>query len=179
MPRRHIALALPRRPCRHLWGVNFLAIHASLEQFPAIPPCVAHPLRDHRGANARTGYPNRPSRGGWLIGYGLGFGTVQFAFLYLGMAAGFPTGLSSLVLQASAPFTMILGAALLRERLTRRRVIGVSVATVGLVVVGLSYGESAPVLPFLLVLLGALGWAGATSRADSHRLPTPCTSCCG
>ena len=65
------------------------------------------------------------------------------------------------------------------EHLTRRRVIGVSVATVGLVVVGLSYGESAPVLPFLLVLLGALGWAGATSRAALHRLPTPCTSCCG
>ena len=43
--------------------------------------------------------PQVPLR--WLIGIGLGIGHVQFAFLYLGMAAGMPSGLASLVLQAS------------------------------------------------------------------------------
>ena len=33
----------------------------------------------------------------FLPGYGLGFGVVQFTFLYAGMAAGMPTGLASLV----------------------------------------------------------------------------------
>ena len=53
--------------------------------------------------------PRVPVRG--LIGYEIGFGVLQFAFLYLAMDVGMPTGLASLVLQASAPFTVLLGAA--------------------------------------------------------------------
>lgn len=168
MKPRHLALALL---VAVLWGVNFLAIHESLAQFPpfllvairfaliAIPTLVL--------------VPRPPVAWRWLIGYGLGFGTIQFAFLYWGMDAGFPTGLSSLVLQASAPFTVVLGAALLRERLGARRAIGVAVATVGLIVVGLSYGETAPILPFLLVLLGALGWAGGNLASRLAKAPNP------
>lgn len=140
-----------------LWGLNFLAIHYSLEHFPplflvglrflvlAIPALLLVPR------------PDVPAR--WLIGYGLGFGTLQFAGLYLGMAAGFPTGLASLVLQASAPFTVVLGVLLIGERLTPRRAVGVSVAVAGLALVGFSRGGSTSWLPFLLVVLGAFGWA--------------------
>lgn len=153
-------------PCRHralavlvavLWGLNFLAIRASLDQFPpiflvglrflilAIPTLLLIPR------------PDVPLR--WLLGYGLGFGTLQFFGLYLGMEAGFPTGLASLVLQASAPFTVVLGALLLREELTSRRIVGVAVAVLGLSVVGISRGGATSWLPFFLVLLGAFGWA--------------------
>src|SRR5690606_30712411 len=74
--------------------------------------------------------PRVPVR--WLIGTGLGLGLLQFTFLYVGMAAGMPSGLASLVLQASAPFTVIIAAVALRERLSRRQVIGVLVAVAGL-----------------------------------------------
>ncbi|WP_062295535.1 EamA family transporter [Demequina maris] len=168
MPLRHTALAVL---VAVLWGLNFLAIHASLTHFPplflvalrfaiiAIPTVLLVPR------------PQVPAR--WLIGYGLGFGTLQFLFLYLGMNAGFPTGLASLVLQASAPFTVVLGAVLLRERLGVRAIAGVAVATAGLAVVGLSYGTSAPAGPFLLVLLGALGWALGNLASRQARAPRP------
>ncbi|MFP5359970.1 MAG: EamA family transporter [Actinomycetes bacterium] len=166
MPARHAALAVL---VAVLWGVNFLAIHASLAQFPplflvalrfaliAVPTMLLVPR------------PRVPVR--WLLLYGLGFGTLQFLFLYLGMAAGFPTGLASLVLQASAPFTVVLGAVFLREGWGAARLVGVAVATAGLAVVGLSYGATAPFAPFALVLLGALGWslgnlASRQARAD-------------
>ncbi|MGQ7787336.1 EamA family transporter [Nesterenkonia sp. K-15-9-6] len=154
MPIRHVALALA---VAVLWGLNFLAIHLSLEQFPplflvalrfallAIPTLVLVPR------------PDVPLR--WLIGYGLGFGTLQFFGLYLGMAAGFPAGLASLVLQSSAPFTVLLGALLLRERLSGRRMTGVAVAVAGLGVVGLARGGLDGWVPFLLVVLGGFGWA--------------------
>jgi O-acetylserine/cysteine efflux transporter len=168
MPSRHIALALL---VAFLWGVNFLAIHASLTQFP---PLLLVAIRFTLIAvPTLVLVPRPPVEWRWLIGYGLGFGTVQFTFLYAGMDAGFPTGLSSLVLQASAPFTVVLGALLLRERLSARRVVGVAVATVGLLVVGLSYGESAPILPFLLVLLGAMGWAGGNLASRLAQAPNP------
>ncbi len=154
-----------------LWGVNFLAIHASLEQFPpfllvalrfaliAVPTVLLVP---------RPAVPLR-----WLVGYGLGFGVAQFTFLYWGMSAGMPTGLSSLVLQASAPFTLVLGAALLRERVGRRQWMGIVIAVAGMVLVGVSRAQAATLLPFLLVLLGGLGWAFGNLASRLAKPPNP------
>lgn len=140
-----------------LWGLNFIAIAASLEQFPplflvalrfaliAVPTLVLVP------------WPGVPVR--WLLLYGTGFGILQFLSLYSGMAAGMPAGLASLVLQSSAPFTVVLGAALLRERLNGRQVVGIIVAVGGLCLVGVQRWESAALLPFVLTIAGGFGWA--------------------
>ncbi|MBM7366318.1 EamA family transporter [Gordonia hydrophobica] len=154
MPTRHRLLAIT---VAAMWGINFLAIHYSLETFPpflcaalrfgiiAIPTILLVPR------------PDVPWR--WLIGFGVGFGILQFAFLYWGMAAGMPAGLASLVLQASAPFTVLLGATFLRERLTPIRVLGIAIAVIGMTVVGWEQSAHAAFLPFLLTLAGAFGWA--------------------
>ena len=44
---------------------------------------------------------------------GFGLGVLQIGFLYVAMEAGMPPGLASLVLQSSAPFTVVLGALLI------------------------------------------------------------------
>lgn len=155
-----------------MWGLNFVAITASLQQFPpfllaalrfasiAVPTLLLVPR------------PRVPVR--WLIGYGLGFGTLQFLFLYWGMAAGFPTGLASLVLQSSAPFTVLLGASLFRERVSGRQVAGLLAATAGLAVVGWQQATEAAFVPFLLVLAGGFGWAiGNVSNARAMAGSTP------
>lgn len=154
-----------------LWGVNFLAIHTSLEQFPplflvalrfaiiAVPTILLVPR------------PDVPLK--WLVGYGLGFGTVQFIGLYLGMAMGFPAGLASLVLQASAPFTVVLGALLLGERVGLTQRVGIAVAVGGLVLVGVSRATATSVLPFVLVVLGGLGWAFGNLCSRLARAPKP------
>ncbi len=143
-----------------IWGVNFPAIHLSLEQFPpfflvalrfaliAVPTVLLVPR------------PDVPWR--WVLGYGLGFGVLQFLFLYLAMDTGMPTGLASLVLQSSAPFTVVLAGLLLGERLTGRQAAGVGIAVLGLAGIavhraGLDGG--ATLLPVLLTLCGGLGWA--------------------
>lgn len=154
VPARHVLLALI---VVTLWGMNFIAIHFSLEHFPPLLlVCMRFALMA-LPALLFVPWPGVKIR--YLLGYGLGFGTLQFMGLYLGMSAGFPTGLASLVLQASAPFTVLLGALLLREKLTGRRAAGVAVAVVGLLVVGLSRGTIDSWIPFLLVVLGAFGWA--------------------
>jgi len=140
-----------------IWGVNFVAIHASLTHFPpfflvalrfaliAVPTIVLVPR------------PDVPVK--WLLGYGIGFGTLQFLFLYWGMATGMPAGLASLVLQASAPFTVVLAAAFLHERVSGRAVVGTSVAVVGLAIIGWGVMGGTTLIPFLLTLAGALGWS--------------------
>ncbi|MFR9729010.1 EamA family transporter [Saccharopolyspora sp. MS10] len=140
-----------------LWGVNFIALDFSLAQFPplffvglrfaviAVPTVLLVPPPDVRWR--------------WLLGYGLGFGTVQFAFLFLALQAGMPTGLASLVLQASAPFTVLLGGVLLRERIRPVQALGIAIAVLGMAAIGWHRAQAAALLPVLLTLCGALGWA--------------------
>ncbi|WP_424465866.1 EamA family transporter [Pseudoclavibacter helvolus] len=168
MPPRHIALACL---VAVLWGVNFLAIHASLEQFP---PFFLIALRFGFLAIPTMLFIPRPNvKLRWLIGYGLGFGTLQFVGLYLGMTAGFPTGLASLVLQMSAPFTVLLGAIFLREKLTTRRVVGIALAVAGLLLVGVARGGAGSWWPFLLVVIGAFGWAIGNISSRLAEPPKP------
>jgi O-acetylserine/cysteine efflux transporter len=139
------------------WGANFPATAIALEHFPpllmvalrftlvAIPTLLLVPR------------PQVPLR--WLIGVGLGIGLLQFAFLYLGMAAGMPSGLASLVLQASAPFTVLIAGIWLREKLSRRQLIGIGIAVLGLAVIAAHRAQVAALLPVVLTLCGALGWA--------------------
>lgn len=154
MPVRHRLLAVL---VAVLWGVNFLAIHASLEQFP---PFFLVALRWLALAVPTLLFVPRPTVAWrWILLYGLGFGILQFTFLYAAMAAGMPAGLASLVLQCSAPFTVLLGALVTREQLTGRRVAGVLVAVAGLGIVGAARSSAAALWPFLLTVLGGLGWA--------------------
>lgn len=152
-----------------LWGVNFVAIHESLQQFP---PFFLASLRFALlavPALLLVKRPQVPTR--WLVLYGVGFGILQFVFLYAGMAAGVPTGLASLLLQASAPFTVLLAAAFLHERPGGVRLAGIAVAVTGFTVIAVTRGLQSQLVPVLLVLLGALGWAVGNIGAREARPP--------
>jgi len=142
------------------WGLNFPAIHLSLQQFP---PFLLVALRFTLLAVPTLLWVRRPSAPWrWVLLYGLGFGVLQFVFLYLAMDSGMPTGLASLVLQSSAPFTVLLAAGFLRERVSGRQALGVAVAVAGLGGIavhraGLDGG--ATLLPVVLTLCGGVGWA--------------------
>ncbi|OZM76693.1 EamA family transporter [Pseudonocardia sp. MH-G8] len=154
-----------------LWGANFLAIHIGLEHFP---PLFMAALRFAVIAVPTVLLVPRPQvRLRWLLGFGIGFGTVQFVFLFIAMDIGMPTGLASLVLQASAPFTVLLGALLLRERLSLRQGIGIAIAVVGLAAIAVSRAQVAAVLPVLLTLVGALGWAFGNLASRLAAAPNP------
>ena len=168
VPLRDRLLALLVAVC---WGVNFPATTLALQHFPpllmvalrfaliAIPTMIFVP------------WPKVPAR--WLIGVGLGIGTMQFALLYVAMAIGMPAGLASMVLQASGPFTILLGAVFLRERLSGRQVVGFVVAVAGLVVIAVHRSLVAALVPVLLTLGAALGWAIGNICSRQARAPKP------
>ncbi len=168
MPRSDRLLALV---VAVVWGVNFPATAFALRQFPplfmvslrfslvAIPALVFIPR------------PQVPAR--WLIGVGVGIGVLQFALLYLGMAAGMPSGLASLVLQASAPFTVMIAAIWLHERISPQQAIGLGVAVLGLAVIAVYRAQVAAALPVVLTLCGGLGWAIGTICSRQARAPKP------
>ena len=140
-----------------LWGVNFLAIRATLDHLPPLFSAGLRFLVLAVPVVLLVPRPAVPLR--WLLLYGAGFGVAQFAFLYLALTMGMPTGLASLVLQSSAPFTVLLGTVLLRERLRARAVAGTLVAVAGMTFIAWERAHAAALLPVLLTLCGGLGWA--------------------
>ena len=130
MPIRHIALALL---VVVIWGFNFVVIKLSVE---ALPPLLAAALRFLFAALPAVFFV-RPPKAPWFIvmGFGLAFGFALYAFLNLSIAWGMSAGLSSLVLQVQAFFTMALAFVLLGERPSRNQVLGALVAFGGIAVI--------------------------------------------
>jgi O-acetylserine/cysteine efflux transporter len=140
-----------------LWGGNFIAIHVGLQHFPPLFLAAVRFAVIALPALLFVPRPQVPLR--WLLAYGVGFGVVQFVFLFIAMDLGMPPGLASLVLQSSAPFTVLLGAVLLRERIAPRQAVGITLAVLGLAAIAVDRAQTAALLPVLLTVVGALGWA--------------------
>lgn len=154
-----------------VWGINFPATALALEHFP---PLLLVALRYTLIAIPTLLLVPRPKvKWCWLLGVGLGIGVLQFTFLYLGMAAGMPSGLASLVLQASAPFTVIIAGIWLRERITPRQAMGIAIAVLGLAAIAFHRSQVAALLPVVLTLCGGLGWAIGNVSTRKAAAPNP------
>ena len=152
LPSRHLALAAL---AVLIWGVNFTVLDAGLAVFP---PLLFAALRFALVAVGCCFVPRPKVAWRWLLLIGLFTGTGQYALLYLGMAAGMPPGLSSLVMQAQVPLTILVAGLALREKPAARQSLGIAVSAVGLGLVGMARGGSVTVLSLLLVLGGAASW---------------------
>lgn len=140
-----------------LWGSNFVFIDRGLQD---VPPFAFVALRFLLVCFPAVFFVKRPGVGVRpVLLVGLFMSAGQFGLVYLGMHLGLPTGLAPLVLQAQVLFTVLLSAAMLKERPTRWQLGGVVIGMLGLIVVGIGRSAVAPVLPLLLVVGAALSWA--------------------
>jgi O-acetylserine/cysteine efflux transporter len=139
------------------WGVNFVFVDIGLGSFPPLLFLAARFVVAALPAVLFVGRPQVPWR--WVLAVGATTCCFQFGLLFVGMHLGMPAGLSSLVLQAQALFTMLLAVPLLGERPGRWQIAGMAIALSGIALVAVDYGQGSPLLAFLLVLGGAVGWA--------------------
>jgi O-acetylserine/cysteine efflux transporter len=140
-----------------VWGVNFVVIDKGLA---GVPPLLLVAIRFTFVALPLVFFVPRPTAG-WrtVVAIGAFMSLGQFSLLYLGLHLGMPAGLASLVLQVQVVFTMVLARLALRERSTRRQVVGALVGTGGLVIVAVAHGVRAPVVPLLVTLAAGASWA--------------------
>ncbi|WP_406211219.1 EamA family transporter [Kitasatospora sp. NBC_01560] len=150
---RHIALAVL---VAAVWGLNFVLIHVGLENFPPLLFCALRFAVVAVPAVFFVGPPRVAWR--WVLAVGFVLGVVKFGLLFLGMHAGMPAGLSSLVLQSQAVFTALFAAALLRERPGGQRLAGLAIAFGGIGLSALDRGLGGPIGAFALVVLAAVAW---------------------
>jgi len=143
------------------WGVNFVVIKLGLQ---GMPPFLLAGLRFALVAFPAIFFVRRPPIPlRWLVVYGMTISFGQFAFLFLAIKLGMPAGLASLVLQAQAFFTLLLGALLLAEKLRWNHIVGIIIATLGmfmLATAGMEGQTSAGITltTMMLTLSAALSW---------------------
>ncbi|EPS2708732.1 O-acetylserine/cysteine exporter [Cronobacter turicensis] len=156
------------------WGLNFVVIKVGLH---AMPPLLLAGLRFLLVAFPALLFiarPKVPFR--LLLGYGLTISFGQFAFLFSAIKFGMPAGLASLVLQAQAFFTIVLGVFAFRERLQAKQLTGIALAIGGMLVLieGSLNGQHVALTGFMLTLAAALSWAcGNIFNKKIMQLPTP------
>lgn len=143
------------------WGVNFVVIKLGLQ---GMPPFLLAGLRFALVAFPAIFFVRRPAIPlRWLVVYGITISFGQFAFLFLAIKLGMPAGLASLVLQAQAFFTILLGALLLAEKLRWNHIAGIIIATLGmfmLATAGMKGQATAGITltTMMLTLAAALSW---------------------
>jgi O-acetylserine/cysteine efflux transporter len=151
-----------------VWGVNFVVIEVGLEGFP---PLLFSALRFFFAAVPAIFLLGRP-RVAWryVIAVGLALGVAKFGLLFLAMDHGVPAGLASLVLQCQVVFTLLFAVLVLGERPRRAQLAGIAIATVGMVVILLDHGLSAPVGALALVIVAGACW-GISNTVTRHAKP--------
>ncbi|HGL4257049.1 EamA family transporter [Burkholderia dolosa] len=142
-----------------IWGLNFSVIKLGLQ---SVDPFILAGIRFTLSAFPAVLLIRRPNVGlRYLASYGLLFGIGLWGIVNLGIQAGLSAGIASLVLQFSAFFTILLGAAVFKESVTRYQIAGIAVALVGLAcIITITDGTATP-LGVALVIVGAIAWSTA------------------
>jgi len=139
-----------------VWGVNFVVIEVGLEDFPPLLLSAMRFLLAAVPAIFLLGPPRVPWR--YVIGVGLALGVAKFGSLFIAMNHGVPAGLASLVLQSQVIFTVLFAIVVLRERPRPAQVIGIVIACVGIALIMLDRGLSAPMGALALVIAAGAFW---------------------
>lgn len=161
-----------------IWGCNFVVIRWGLNEFP---PIFFGTLRFAFAALPFVFFYTLP-RTHWraVVVYGLLQFVTQFACMFSAVALGMPPGLTSLVVQSQALFTVILAAWVLGERANMLQALGLMMAFSGIVYAALNVTGQLHVtwFAFTLTMLGAFGWGAGNVQlrrmATIHKLtPLP------
>ncbi|MEN1834349.1 EamA family transporter [Pseudomonas lijiangensis] len=142
-----------------LWGLNFSVIKLGLT---SVDPLILAGLRFTLCALPAIFFIPKPDVAWrYIISYGLIFGIGLWGVVNLGIKSGLSAGIASLVLQFSAFFTILLGAWVFKETITRYQLAGIGVALCGLLSIIFISDGSVTAAGLILVLFGAMAWSVA------------------
>lgn len=120
-----------------IWGLNFVAMKLALRDFTPFQLGAARYVAACLPLVLLLARPALPWR--WLLAYGLSQGVGQFGLLFLALKLGMTAALASVLMQTQVFFTALMGAVLLRERLSRPLQIGLVLAAAGLAAFAMNY----------------------------------------
>jgi O-acetylserine/cysteine efflux transporter len=139
-----------------IWGLAFVASRIALDEFP---PALMTALR-FAVAAVPCLFVRKP-KVSWLllIAISLTLFLGQFLAQAYGIAHGVPVGLSSVIVQSQALFTVAFAAIAFAEVPTRAQIIGIGVAACGLVMICFTVGYDFSVGAFAVLMISPVSFA--------------------
>ncbi|CZI36789.1 TPA: EamA family transporter [Legionella pneumophila] len=153
MPFSHLLLALL---VVFVWGINFIFVKLSLEEFSPLLLCAVRFLLASVPAVFFIKPPAVPFK--IIAGYGLIMFALQFALLFIGLRVGMTPGVASLLMQVQVFFSMFFAIIFLGERPQIGQIIGALISFIGIGVVALHFDHSVSLMGFLCILAAAASW---------------------
>ena len=139
-----------------VWGISFIAIKWGVTE---IPPLMFSAFHFFFAAVPAVFFIAPPrARFRLVVAYGLAIGVAQFGLLFIAINLGMPVGLSSLVMQLHAFFTIFLAWLLMGETPTRAQLTGAAIALAGVALIGSQRLGGAALVPFAITIVSAFFW---------------------
>jgi O-acetylserine/cysteine efflux transporter len=141
-----------------IWGLTFVISAAALQR---VPPILFTALRFTAAAALIVVTP-RPAVSWRVLAMAGGLlGAGQYGFLFVGMAAGVPPGMASVLVHTQAIIMVGLAAALFRERLKALDFVAVFLALIGLIVLAFARDTARNYMAFSIIIIIAALCGGA------------------
>src|SRR5690242_17360245 len=139
-----------------IWGLAFVASRLALDE---LPPALMTALRF--GIAAVPCLFVRKPKISWPLLIAISFTLFlgQFLAQAYGIAHGVPVGLSSVIVQSQALFTIALAALVLGERPSPVQTLGIAVAAAGLLMICGTVGYDFSVGAFAVLLISPISFA--------------------
>ncbi|MGQ0683371.1 EamA family transporter [Bradyrhizobium sp.] len=139
-----------------IWGLAFVASRIALDE---LSPELMTALRFAIAAIPCL-FARRPDVS-WplLIAISLSLFLGQFLAQAFAIAHGVPVGLSSVIVQSQALFTIAFAALIFREHPTRTQAAGIAVATIGLLMICGTVGYDFSVAAFAVLMISPISFA--------------------
>src|SRR5215475_4560333 len=139
-----------------IWGLAFVASRIALDEFS---PELMTTLRFAIAAIPCL-FVRKPDVS-WPLLFAISFSLFlgQFLAQAFAIAHGVPVGLSSVIVQSQALFTIAFAALLFHERPTRMQTVGIAIATVGLLMICGTVGYDFSVAAFTVLMISPLSFA--------------------
>jgi len=139
-----------------IWGLAFVASRIALDEFS---PELMTTLRFAIAAIPCL-FVRKPDVS-WSLLIAISFSLFlgQFLAQAFAIAHGVPVGLSSVIVQSQALFTIAFAALLFQERPTRMQTVGIAIATFGLLMICGTVGHDFSVAAFAVLMISPVSFA--------------------
>ncbi len=153
MPIQHLLLCLL---VVVIWGINFIFVKLSLNEFSPLFLCALRFLLASVPAIFFIKRPAIPFK--MVVQYGLIMFALQFTFLFMGMHVGMTPGMASLIMQVQVFFSVFFATLILGEKPGICQILGSLISFMGIALVALHFDNNISFLGFVLILMAAASW---------------------
>ena len=140
-----------------IWGLAFVASRIARDE---LPPELMTALRFGIAAVPCL-FLRKPKQVSWplLIGISLTLFLGQFLAQSVAIAHGVPVGLTSVIVQSHALFTIAFAAVLFGERPSRMQTVGIAISAIGLLMICGTVGHDFSVPAFAILMISPVSFA--------------------